>query len=460
MSEQQWRVLDGSGNDVGPYSLQNIRDFHASGNITNESLVWSEGMPEWLPAGRIPGLLLEVQVPVVPLAKGTPAAATPPAQATPGAGINLSPQTNVAGTGVQTVKDTKKEKASGFTFVTAACGILVLVLFFMPWVSINMDIDGSKKVKIVTLYTQTGFQTVTKAYSISDDPIPGADEDQGMAEKPKEVNKPEPTKEPEDKTGELEESETGKDDAPAEDQLAEDDPEKAEEAVKPQEEKKSDSPAEKPTPKKIKVAGSVMVLLALIAVCLGTILAIIGIFKPVQMLTISGQLLFVVAAFLIGIQMALQFPMAKVVLNSQASVRESVQKFNEPLFKAYDAIGNGDLETAKEIAAKCKPKTKRLIQEALPASPAEITKLANELRQSEAQLEVPYGVSYGASCFIAVGVLAIFIFLAVITMSSESSTPLITPQGGFQMPSTGTPGQTQPGQPQQPQQPGSGLKFH
>lgn len=203
-----------------------------------------------------------------------------------------------------------------------------------------------------------------------------------------------------------------------------------------------------------------MVLLALIAVCLGTILAIIGIFKPVQMLTISGQLLFVVAAFLIGIQMALQFPMAKVVLNSQASVRESVQKFNEPLFKAYDAIGNGDLETAKEIAAKCKPKTKQLIQEALPASPAEITKLANELRQSEAQLEVPYGVSYGASCFIAVGVLAIFIFLAVITMSSESSTPLITPQGGFQMPSTGTPGQPQPGQPQQPQQPGSGLKFH
>ena len=203
-----------------------------------------------------------------------------------------------------------------------------------------------------------------------------------------------------------------------------------------------------------------MVLLALIAVSLGTILAIVGIFKPVQMLTVSGQLLFVVAAFLIGIQMALQFPMAKVVLNSQASVRESVQKFNEPLFKAYDAIGNGDLETAKEIAAKCKPKTKRLIQEALPASPAEITKLANELRQSEAQLEVPYGVSYGASCFIAVGVLAIFIFLAVITMSSGSSTPLITPQGGFQIPSAGTPGQTQPSQPQQPQQPRSGLKFH
>ena len=460
MSEQQWRVLDGSGNDVGPYSLKNIRDFHASGNITNESLVWSEGMPEWLPAGRIPGLLLEAQVPVVPLAVGTPAAATPPAQATPGAGINLSPQINVAGTGVQTVQDTKKEKASGFTFVTAACGIIVLVLFFMPWVSINMDIDESKKVKIVTLYTQTGFQTVTKAYSISDDPIPGADEDQGMAEKPKEVKKAEPTKEPEEKTGELEESETDKDDAPAEDQMAEDDPEKAEEAVKPPEEKKSDSPAEKPSPKKIKVAGSVMVLLALIAVSLGTILAIVGIFKPVQMLTVSGQLLFVVAAFLIGIQMALQFPMAKVVLNSQASVRESVQKFNEPLFKAYDAIGNGDLETAKEIAAKCKPKTKRLIQEALPASPAEITKLANELRQSEAQLEVPYGVSYGASCFIAVGVLAIFIFLAVITMSSGSSTPLITPQGGFQIPSAGTPGQTQPSQPQQPQQPRSGLKFH
>ena len=240
-----------------------------------------------------------------------------------------------------------------------------------------------------------------------------------MAESQVEVNKPEPTKEPEDKTGELEESETGKDDAPAEDQLAEDDPEKAEEAVKPQEEKKSDSPAEKPTPKKIKVAGSVMVLLALIAVCLGTILAIIGIFWPVQMLTISGQLLFVVAAFLIGIQMALQFPMAKVVLNSQASVRESVQKFNEPLFKAYDAIGNGDLETAKEIAAKCKPKTKRLIQEAL-RQPGGNHKPNNELRQSEAQLEVPLRSLLWSKLLHRRGCSGDLHLLAVITMSSES----------------------------------------
>ena len=101
-----------------------------------------------------------------------------------------------------------------------------------------------------------------------------------------------------------------------------------------------------------------------------------------------------------------------------------------------------------------------MIQDALIASPAEITKLANELRKSEAQLEVPYGVSYGATCFIAVGLLAIFIFVAVITMSSASATPIVTNPGGFQMPVTGGQGQQQPGQPSQPQQPGSGLKFH
>lgn len=458
MTEQQWRVLDGSGNDMGPYSVQDIQNFFASGNVTHETLVWTEGMPEWLPAGQIPGLLPQAQVPVVPLAEAAPA----PAASAPGAGINLSPQISVAGAAKAQTPGGKSEKPSGFSIFTVGCGILVIILFFFPWISINRDVDGSDQVKLVTFYTQTGMQTITRAYSVSDDPIPDVEEDQGMKDNPEEAEEPETEEEPEEKpadSGEDNPDETtapGEADTPNETSAGE----SPEEKPKPSEAKKDQEKKEEDTRKEVTFDRSIMVLIAFIAVSLGTILALIGIFKPVQMLTISGQLLFVFAAFLIGIQMALQFPIAKVILDSQGEVREAVQKVNKPLFEAYDAIGNGDLETAKAIAAKCKPKTKRMIQDALIASPAEITKLANELRKSEAQLEVPYGVSYGATCFIAVGLLAIFIFVAVITMSSASATPIVTNPGGFQMPVTGGQGQQQPGQPSQPQQPGSGLKFH
>ncbi len=35
------------GKPVGPYDLNNLRNMVASGNLSPDSLVWKEGMPEW-----------------------------------------------------------------------------------------------------------------------------------------------------------------------------------------------------------------------------------------------------------------------------------------------------------------------------------------------------------------------------------------------------------------------------
>lgn len=56
MSEgPQWYVSV-EGQQHGPYSGEQLVSFTQSGNITRESMVWTDGMAEWLPAARIEGL--------------------------------------------------------------------------------------------------------------------------------------------------------------------------------------------------------------------------------------------------------------------------------------------------------------------------------------------------------------------------------------------------------------------
>ena len=51
----QWYVSV-EGQQHGPYSGEQLVEFTGTGNITRESMVWAEGMAEWLPAARIEGL--------------------------------------------------------------------------------------------------------------------------------------------------------------------------------------------------------------------------------------------------------------------------------------------------------------------------------------------------------------------------------------------------------------------
>lgn len=53
--DPQWYVMQGE-EQLGPYTGENLMEYAAGGNIVRESLVWTEGMAEWLPAGQIEGL--------------------------------------------------------------------------------------------------------------------------------------------------------------------------------------------------------------------------------------------------------------------------------------------------------------------------------------------------------------------------------------------------------------------
>ncbi len=51
----QWFVHS-DGQQLGPYTGQQLVEFAQHGNIIPETMVWAEGMPEWMPAAQIPGL--------------------------------------------------------------------------------------------------------------------------------------------------------------------------------------------------------------------------------------------------------------------------------------------------------------------------------------------------------------------------------------------------------------------
>lgn len=53
--ETQWYVSQ-EGQQLGPYTDAQMVSFAQGGNINRQSLVWAEGMAEWLPAGQIGGL--------------------------------------------------------------------------------------------------------------------------------------------------------------------------------------------------------------------------------------------------------------------------------------------------------------------------------------------------------------------------------------------------------------------
>jgi GYF domain 2 len=56
MSNRSW-FFASQGKQQGPYPEAQLHEFIASGTVTAETLVWSEGMAGWQKAGEIPGLL-------------------------------------------------------------------------------------------------------------------------------------------------------------------------------------------------------------------------------------------------------------------------------------------------------------------------------------------------------------------------------------------------------------------
>ena len=45
-----------NGQTTGPFSIQQLSQMAASGQISSQSMVWKQGMPNWIAAGTVPEL--------------------------------------------------------------------------------------------------------------------------------------------------------------------------------------------------------------------------------------------------------------------------------------------------------------------------------------------------------------------------------------------------------------------
>lgn len=363
MSNQEWRILDAEGNDLGPYSLEDLQGYFAAGNINRETLVWTEGFDNWYPAGQVQGLLPEEAVAPPPVPPAPQVAPTPPSAPAP-------------------PPPPRSGAPTWLSITTLVLGLAALVFYFFPWVSVSMNPDPESRKNPVKAASQSGFQSITRKVSV---------EDEFVSLSAKKIAQS-----------------TGADEAEVLKEMKED------------LEKDSDDPEWK---------SSILVLIALIVVGLAVVGAIIGLTNKMASLVILSQSLLAVAAVLIGVQMALEFPMTRSFVESQ---KEAAKEFQESVDR--------QTELNEEIEAN-------------------MSEVPDEIREDQQKLNKIktaklYSTSFEPACFATVGLLALNLFLVVVTLSTASSTPIIIPQGNYQSPpSSGH-------EPPQNQQPGGGLRFH
>jgi hypothetical protein len=349
MSEPIWRVLDGEGNEQGPYSAEDLQGYYASGNINHETMVWTVGLEQWVPAGQIEGLLpvlpQVVELVPAPVVQIAPVAAPVPAAPAPGAGINLSPQ--IAGITPGAVGPLQKTPTSGWiSILTILIGVTSFFLFFFPWVSMSMNISDSTEVKMIKAVTQSGMQAITQNQTVDE------------------------------KFLEVYAKESG---VPTEDL------------------KKEIAEAEENPLSGSNYKASFLVMGAMIAVGLGTVLAMIGFVNKSGGPIIFAQFIYIVAALFIGIQMAKQFPMVTaIVSNKEKAITEAKKSLEE----AYEALAQID----PEKAAKEKNKDLQSLND------------DSALRSN-----------FEPACFATVGFLGVSLLLVVITMSTGSSPTIVQP---------------------------------
>lgn len=59
-NEVQWHVQQGD-QTLGPYSVSQMKEFAANGNIAPETMVWAQGLEEWIAASQVEGLFAQPQ---------------------------------------------------------------------------------------------------------------------------------------------------------------------------------------------------------------------------------------------------------------------------------------------------------------------------------------------------------------------------------------------------------------
>jgi uncharacterized membrane protein YhaH (DUF805 family) len=60
-TQAEWYFVDGNGQQTGPVPISSLKEHVASGLVTGNTMIWTEGMAEWLPASSVEGM---IQAPV------------------------------------------------------------------------------------------------------------------------------------------------------------------------------------------------------------------------------------------------------------------------------------------------------------------------------------------------------------------------------------------------------------
>lgn len=363
--------MDGEGKEQGPYSFQDLQAYYTSGNITHQTMIWTEGLEEWVPAGRVEGLLPNVPQ-VVPLAPApTVAVSTQPITT---GGINLSPQ--IAGIapgmphgGPQTKSPPKTGAPTWLSIVTIASGVIALILYFFPWVSVSQDMNFFKEEKnIIKLVTQSGMQSITQAETLTSEAITQRSQ---QTETSDASNK-----------NDVEEGETYK--------------------------------------------SSTLNLIAFIAIGIGVFFALIGLLNKAKTLTMVGQFLFSGSAILIGVQMAQQFPMVKAYIGLQEEQKRTIKESIKIQDERVDTLPI-KADKAAEVIDETENKENQTVAKAELEKQKNREK--NDILKAKARASNRYATTFEPSCFITVAVLGISILLVVVTMSSgDGSTIIVTNQ--------------------------------
>ena len=417
MTNSMWRVLDGEGNEQGPYSFQDLQGFYTTGNINHETMIWTDGLEEWVKAGRVEGLLPDLPQ-VVALAPA-PSAQVAPVQAAPVGGMNLNPQ--ISGITTPALGATQGKSLPGWIcWSTILIGLLSLILYFLPWASVSCDQKAFGKEGRIDVLSQTGFQSISKKYSLNVEFIKLRLLMGGI---------------PKDKANLAAEK-------------------KVEETIARDESND-------------KLERSTLALMTLILAAVGLILAFIAYAVQGRFLLLGAQALFVAGALLLSIQISKQFPLINAMMevqergmrganaagahaaeNASAKVIKEQEKKDEEKGEEEEEgeseaeKGDEDVVGNDEGEAPDSEGEENLAEgEEEGVAENEEEKLAKKAVASDAQKEKEiakpmeefsgvFQSKIEASCYVVVVLLGLSLLLLIIMMSMSKAPPAAVPQLG------------------------------
>jgi hypothetical protein len=54
--DKEWHLIDANGRQCGPYTEEQLHGYANDGTIAPTTLLWADGLEDWIPASDVPGL--------------------------------------------------------------------------------------------------------------------------------------------------------------------------------------------------------------------------------------------------------------------------------------------------------------------------------------------------------------------------------------------------------------------